>query len=119
MTINKEAPVICWLRRDLRLHDHAALFHAVKTGAPLQLIFIFDEKILAPLRSESADQRLSFIIEALGEIETTLAQRGGSLKILHGDRVTVLPDYAAAIGAQALFYNEDLRLRKRTMRFLL
>ena len=33
---------LVWLRRDLRLHDNAALYHAFKSGRPVLPVFIFD-----------------------------------------------------------------------------
>jgi deoxyribodipyrimidine photo-lyase len=40
---------VCWLRRDLRLHDNAALFHALQSGFPVLPVFIFDDAILNQL----------------------------------------------------------------------
>ena len=40
---------LVWLRRDLRLHDHAALHHALRTYQKVWLCFIFDTTILEPL----------------------------------------------------------------------
>jgi deoxyribodipyrimidine photo-lyase len=36
-------PVLLWFRRDLRLHDNAALAAALATGRPVVPLFIFDE----------------------------------------------------------------------------
>ncbi len=41
--------VICWFRRDLRLHDHAALYHALRSGYPVVPVFVFDTNILDDL----------------------------------------------------------------------
>ncbi len=40
---------LVWLRRDLRLHDHAALHHALRSHQDVWLVFIFDTTILDPL----------------------------------------------------------------------
>ncbi|MGZ5220495.1 MAG: deoxyribodipyrimidine photo-lyase, partial [Chitinophagaceae bacterium] len=40
---------ICWLRRDLRLFDNVALYHALKDKYPVLPVFIFDTKILEKL----------------------------------------------------------------------
>lgn len=105
---NNQSPVICWLRRDLRLEDHTALYYALQTGRPVQLIFVFDEKILAPLRKHaSQDKRLTFIIQALTEIEHKLKKAGASLKILHGDPTNLVPAYAQEIGASAVYLCRD------------
>ena len=34
---------LCWIRRDLRLHDHHALSMALKSGDETYIAFIFDE----------------------------------------------------------------------------
>ncbi|HRO18197.1 MAG TPA: deoxyribodipyrimidine photo-lyase, partial [Ferruginibacter sp.] len=33
---------ICWFRRDLRLYDHAALYHALLSDNKVLPVFIFD-----------------------------------------------------------------------------
>ncbi|MFZ1800689.1 MAG: deoxyribodipyrimidine photo-lyase, partial [Chitinophagaceae bacterium] len=45
----KNEIAVCWLRRDLRLNDNAALFHALNSGLPVLVLFIFDKKILDQL----------------------------------------------------------------------
>ncbi|MDO8992262.1 MAG: deoxyribodipyrimidine photo-lyase, partial [Daejeonella sp.] len=40
---------ICWLRRDLRLNDQAALYHALMSNYPVLPVFIFDPGILKKL----------------------------------------------------------------------
>jgi deoxyribodipyrimidine photo-lyase len=60
---------IMWFRRDLRLHDNAALFNALQAasqsgGAPVLPIFIFDKQILDKLEDKS-DKRVVFIQAAL------------------------------------------------------
>ncbi|MEY2829412.1 MAG: hypothetical protein RIQ33_1270, partial [Bacteroidota bacterium] len=44
---------IFWFRRDLRLHDNAALYHALKSGNSVIPIFIFDKNILNELEDRS------------------------------------------------------------------
>ena len=42
-------PALVWLRRDLRLTDHAALYHALRSHRQVYLAFVFDCDILEPL----------------------------------------------------------------------
>lgn len=103
-------PVICWIRRDIRLQDHHALHQAIKSGHPVQLVFIFDENILAHLRrekEENVDRRLTFIISALEDLQQSIAKVGSSLEILYGDPVVEIPHYAKKIGAGAIYCGED------------
>jgi hypothetical protein len=36
---------IFWFRRDLRLHDNAGVYHALRSGHPVEPVFIFDKWI--------------------------------------------------------------------------
>ncbi|MFN5005492.1 MAG: deoxyribodipyrimidine photo-lyase, partial [Bacteroidota bacterium] len=42
-----------WFRRDLRLQDNAALFHALKENESVLPIFIFDTEILNKLEDKA------------------------------------------------------------------
>ncbi|MFN7330928.1 MAG: deoxyribodipyrimidine photo-lyase, partial [Bacteroidota bacterium] len=53
-----------WFRRDLRLQDNAALFHALKENESVLPIFIFDTEILNKLE-DKADLRVAFIHQSL------------------------------------------------------
>lgn len=73
-----------WFRRDLRIKDNTGLFHALKAGLPVLPIFIFDRHILDKLTSKQ-DARLTFIHQALGQIQEELASNHqSSLKTFYG-----------------------------------
>ncbi len=74
---------IMWFRRDLRLKDNAALYHALKAGLPVLPIFIFDTEILDQLEDKT-DARVCFIHEALHDMQTELLELGSSLEVVHG-----------------------------------
>jgi deoxyribodipyrimidine photo-lyase len=97
---------LCWVRRDLRLTDHAALRLATYECEQVQLIFIFDTNILSQLTYKK-DRRLTFIIEGLRDLETQLAKQGSSLIILHGDPKQIVPAYALENGYQAVYTARD------------
>ncbi|MBS4065970.1 MAG: deoxyribodipyrimidine photo-lyase, partial [Chitinophagaceae bacterium] len=64
----KQSISICWFRRDLRLHDHAALYHALKDEYPVLPIFIFDRSIL-DLVDDKTDRRVEFIHNAVNNMQ--------------------------------------------------
>ncbi len=102
-----------WLRRDLRLHDHAALHHALRSGARVALLFVFDTDILHPLlrAGAHADRRVAFIHAALSDIDARLRALGGALHVLHGDAAECVPGLAARLGAEAVYVNRDYEPR--------
>ncbi|MES2984984.1 MAG: deoxyribodipyrimidine photo-lyase [Pseudomonadota bacterium] len=99
-------PSLIWMRRDLRLHDHAALATALAERAPVQPVFIFDTAILARFANR-ADRRLTFIAEALCRMDATLKARGGRMLVLHGVASEVMPKLAQAVQATGIFSAED------------
>jgi deoxyribodipyrimidine photo-lyase len=96
---------LVWFRRDLRVHDHAALHHALKAHAPVHCAFVFDTTLLAPLPRR--DRRVEFIMRALEEVDSALRAMGGALIVRHGDPVVEIPRLAAELGVGAIYVNRD------------
>jgi deoxyribodipyrimidine photo-lyase len=96
---------LCWIRRDLRLHDHAALSMALKEDETT-IVFIFDSLILDKL-SDKNDKRLTFIYQSLQEIETELQRKGSSLLIRYGNPAVEIPKLAKELSVKKVFCNRD------------
>jgi deoxyribodipyrimidine photo-lyase len=96
---------LCWIRRDLRLHDHNALSHALKEGETV-IVFIFDEHILVKLKNKS-DKRLSFIFDSLVEIEKQLQKKGSSLVVRYGKPEEEIPKLCEEFKIDKVFTNRD------------
>ena len=80
----KQPVTIFWFRRDLRLQDNAALYHALKLGLPVLPLFIFDTNILSKLIDKD-DARVTFIHQALCQLNTNLKEASSSLLVKVGD----------------------------------
>lgn len=78
-----------WFRRDLRLHDNAALFQALNSGNEVIPLFIFDTDILDKLENHT-DRRVQFIHESLFVIQQLLLANGKSLLVRHGKPIEVI-----------------------------
>jgi deoxyribodipyrimidine photo-lyase len=97
-----------WFRRDLRVADNAALFHALKAAPAVHCAFVFDTAILDGLPRQ--DRRVEFIRESVAELDEALREAGGpgaGLVTLHGDAAEELPALAVRLGVQAVFANHD------------
>lgn len=97
---------IFWFRRDLRLNDNAGLYHALKSGVAVQPIFIFDTEILDKLE-DKADKRLTFIYNALQDIEKELQGLGSSLKVYYGKPLEVWKKIISNNTVKKVFTNHD------------
>lgn len=96
---------LCWIRRDLRLHDHAALSAALEDGETA-LVFVFDPHILDKLKNKE-DRRVTFIYQSLQEIEAELQKRGSSLIVKYGNPEEEIPKLAQSLKAKAVYCNRD------------
>ena len=96
---------LVWLRRDLRLFDHAAMHHALASAGTVYLAFIFDRAILD--RLPAADRRVEFIHDTLAALAAELEAAGGHLIVRHDLAETAIPALAAELDADAVFANHD------------
>lgn len=78
---------VVWFKRDLRLHDHAALVEAASRG-PVLCLYVVEPALW--LQPDAARQHFEFILESLRELYLALKQRGGRLHVVTGDVLEVL-----------------------------
>lgn len=97
---------ICWVRRDLRLRDHAALALATSQAEQVAVVFVFDRNILDELEDRD-DKRIGFIVRSLEEMDEKLRAVGSRLVVLIGRPQTEIPKLARELGAQAVFTGRD------------
>lgn len=98
--------VLCWLRRDLRLHDNAALYHALRSGRPVVPVFVFDTDILDDLE-DRADRRLQFIHDALSSLQQQLGKLGSTLDVFHGTPAAAFRHFTDVYDVAGVFANHD------------
>jgi len=98
---------LVWFRRDLRADDQAALHHALRSAKEVYCAFILDRAILDAL--PRADRRVEFILGALAVLDADLQtlKPGAGLIVRHGVAEELIPQLAADLGVQAVFFNHD------------
>lgn len=97
---------IIWFRRDLRLTDNAALYHALRSGQPVLPIFIFDKNILDQLEDKK-DKRVAFIYGAIAEMQKQLVSMGSSMKVCYGNPLEVFAQLVDQYSIGSVFTNHD------------
>ncbi|MEX2116654.1 MAG: deoxyribodipyrimidine photo-lyase [Bacteroidota bacterium] len=98
-------PIIVWFRRDLRVNDHAALFHASRTGTPIIPLFIFDTPRIARIPSDGAV--FDFQADCLNALGAGISSLGGSLIVRKGDALAVHEELIRSVQPAALYFNRD------------
>ena len=97
---------IIWFRRDLRLVDNAALYHALKSDKAVLPIFIFDRNILDKLE-DKADRRVEFIYAALAEMQHQLVEMESSLAVFYTTPIEAFKQLLAHYSIKKVFTNHD------------
>jgi deoxyribodipyrimidine photo-lyase len=103
---------LVWFRRDLRVADHAALYHALRAARQVWCAFVYDRTILDEL--PRADRRVEFIVASVDALAADLARLGAAhgvpgvrLLVRHGDGADEIVALAVDLHVQAVFANHD------------
>ncbi|MEM7507919.1 MAG: deoxyribodipyrimidine photo-lyase [Pseudomonadota bacterium] len=95
------SPTLLWLRRDLRLADHAGWQQALSVGGPVIPVFIRDP-LFDEMTGAAAMWRFGRALEVFGEV---LQARGSRLTLRQGDALEELRALAAETGAQQIVWS--------------
>ncbi len=98
------AYTVVWFKRDLRLHDHAALEAAAARGPVLCLYIVEPGLWAAP---DAANQHYQFILESLRELYRALRELGGQLHVVTGEVVDVLDRLHVLAPFQGVYAHEE------------
>jgi deoxyribodipyrimidine photo-lyase len=90
-----------WHRQDLRADDNRGL--AAAGDEAVFPVFVFDDEVL----QYGSPPRVAFMLDALDALRDRYRELGGALHVAHGDPSAVLPELAAAVGAETVSYAED------------
>ena len=96
---------LVWLRRDLRLRDHAALYHACAESSSVVPAFVLSPDLLKSDRMGAPI--VQFFFAALRGLRKRLREAGSDLLLLEGDFSTELLTAADRLQCDALYFNRD------------
>ncbi len=96
---------IFWFRRDLRLHDNKAFFHALQSEEKILPIFIFDIDILKKIPKN--DARISFIFSELSAMNAHLESFETEIKMFHGNPKEIFRSLMKKYNIVKVFTNHD------------
>lgn len=100
-----------WFRRDLRLHDNAGLFYALKENKKVLPVFIFDQNILNSLNPR--DLRVVFIHQTISEIKKQLQNLGSDLLVFYGEPIEVFKNLVDKLPICSVYTNHDYEPKAR------
>ncbi|MBD7983952.1 deoxyribodipyrimidine photo-lyase [Sporosarcina sp. Sa2YVA2] len=100
---------IVWFRKDLRIHDHAALWEASQQGIVIPL-FIWSEQDRAEYGGNEATSW--WLYHSLEELKSTFHEQHIDLLIKSGDDFEVLMDVIRETKADAFYFNDRYELEE-------
>ena len=105
--MNAPPPVCVWLKRDLRVADHAALAAAVEwsRGGAVFAVFLYEPEVFAQPEWDSS--HAAFQEECLRELEPALGRLGIRLVTRRGEAVAVLERLREETGFTRLVAHEE------------
>ncbi len=104
--MHKQKVNIIWFRRDLRLQDNAALYHALNDELPVVPVFIFDKAIL-DLLEDKADRRVEFIHDAVNQMQHQLVKIESCMEVYYGFPQQVFQQLLQNYDVKKVFTNHD------------
>lgn len=96
---------LVWLKRDLRLQDHAPLKAAIEAGFPVLILYVFEPSLVQA--GQSSTRHFRFIWESLVAMQKGLSTYRAELTILMGELEKVLPDLLHYYEIQAVYSHQE------------
>lgn len=104
----EQQPVhICWIRRDIRLSDHAALSAATSSSGFTHLLFNFDPELLNKIENKTSFH-VQFMLDSLKALDQELQKKTNArLNICFGPPTIEIPNFCKKHGVTDLHFNRD------------
>ncbi len=101
--------IVVWLKRDLRIDDHAPLAEAarrsIEDSVPMIALYAFEPEVWQAPDADAS--HLAFVVESLAELEVELESRGARLVRRFGEITEVLARLSRECSIEALLAHEE------------
>ncbi|MEM6866112.1 MAG: deoxyribodipyrimidine photo-lyase, partial [Bacteroidota bacterium] len=101
---------IVWLKRDLRLQNHAPLHAAEKTGLPYRIIYIFDTELIR--YPDTSTRHLQFVFHSLQDINIKLKSYRRTVDIYYGTSENIFSYLIDKYHIDQVFSHEETGIQK-------
>jgi deoxyribodipyrimidine photo-lyase len=104
--LSKKAINIVWFKRDLRLVDNEALFHANQSGLPLLLVYIFEPSVM---HYDDADVRhWRFIYQSIQDLQNKLHPLNHNIFFFHNEASFVFSEIFKNYEIKNIFSHQEI-----------
>ncbi|WP_154856620.1 cryptochrome/deoxyribodipyrimidine photo-lyase family protein [Cyclobacterium xiamenense] len=104
-----EEITLVWLKRDLRLRDHAPLKGAIERGLPILLVYVAEPSLLQADQSDNRHWR--FVWEGLCDLNQSLAPVGTKVLTLYSEVLAALQTIQRHVRIRYLYSHQETGIR--------
>ncbi len=100
-------------RGDLRLHDHAALTHAIEEAATVIPVYVFDTRQFGASPAgfqRTGKYRAKFLVESVRALRKSLEKIGGNLVVRVGIPEKIIPELARTTRTKRVFIHKEINV---------
>lgn len=105
MADSKQCIQLIWLKRDLRLEDHASFYEAQQNREPLLVVYLFEPSVMQAPDSDRRHWR--FVWQSLVDIRHQLQGYGGDVSVFYGEATDVFQAIAEKYRIGRLFSHQE------------
>lgn len=98
--------VLVWLKRDLRLHDHAPLQAALATRLPVLALYTFEPALMAA--SDWSARHTAFIRQSLADMQAQLTPYGIQLLVCQQDMPQALDMLRQHVHIHSIYSHQEI-----------
>lgn len=99
---------VVWLKRDLRLRDHAALHAAAASSYPVFLLYVWEDFLQRDPHYN--DRHWRFVQQSLSDLQEQLAPYNARIFIAGGDTLQCLNEIHEGLTIHAIYSHEEVGL---------
>jgi len=104
--LTRKAINIVWFKRDLRLVDNEALFHAYQSDLPLLLIYFFEPSVMN--YDDSDVRHWRFIYESIQDLNIKLNTSNSKIYFFYNEVKTVFSELIKKFDVKTVFSHQEI-----------
>lgn len=110
--------ILVWYRNDLRIHDHEALYTALKSQSLVIPFYCFDDRQFGKTSygfAKTGPFRAQFLLESVADLRNSLQNLGSNLVIRRGFPEEIIPEISKQFNVSAVYAHQEVASEETTI----
>ncbi len=103
---------VLWLKRDLRLRDHAPLEAAIESGLPLCLLYWYEPSLVEGEKSKYSQRHWRFVWESLEDLQKQLRPYGAEIVVCYAEVESGLEQLSQRYRIRHIFSHQEVGIQQ-------